>query len=406
MAPSSVIDWVAIAEVLTAGEAFGDDYPVPGAPLPREIPIRHFRQPTEQFTGSWEQAQDTCDSLIRAAIERSPSHWDFAIGLSGGHDSRHLLLATRAVGRSVSRAVCAEHWQRASTAADTAAARLLAHRLGIPLEIASQSPDRYAAEWDKNLLVNLTSTNHSWVLALARHMGNAQPILDGLNGGGLMCRDPLTVSWVDRYGDACPSADQAVEHVRDILFRHPRRRVSAWLSSPRLTPSIWREAEDRLVERFRRYLDYPNPFQAWIYLERTRRAMALVPYVLMGNDRVLCPYYDEEVGSFGLSLPWDITCRREFQEQMLARIYPDVADVPLNHRIEVRQTEALSVDPEAERRSLARIVPLLDQHVNPDWLAKRYQPAVQGRGNRRMVLVAEALAWEDSGRPGPLGSPL
>ena len=131
----SAIDWVAIAEVLTIGEAFGDDRPVVDEVTSRSVPSRSRPQPGS-FLGSREEALDRCDDLVREGIAQTPSDWQFSMGLSGGHDSRHLLVAAEAEGRPVRRAVCAEHWTLARSAADSAAANALADRLGMPLEIA------------------------------------------------------------------------------------------------------------------------------------------------------------------------------------------------------------------------------------------------------------------------------
>lgn len=397
----STVDWVAIAEVLTVGEAFGDDHPVPSETLKRSVPTRKKPQPAE-FSGTRDEAMEVCDALVRASIARAPADWNLAMGLSGGRDSRHLLLAAESVDRPVSRIVCSEHWLRAQNAADETSARMLAERIGLPLEIAPQARDRYAAEWNKNLEVNLETTNHSWVMSFSQHLGSERPLLDGLNGGALLGRDPLTTAWVRLNGTRPPSRDEALDHARRNLVRHPRRRIKTWLNSPRLTNSVWTEAEERFTDRFQGYLDYPNPFQAWMYLERTPRGIALSPYVLMNNDRVLCPYYEDEMIAFGLSLPWAFTCEATFQEDLIRRTYPQVASVPYAHELADLDSEDLVVDAEQEHRSLASIVPHLRGHVSDQWLESWMSPADSGRGNRRMVLMAQALAWEESGRPLPL----
>jgi hypothetical protein len=168
--------------------------------------------------------------------------------------------------------------------------------------------------------------------------------------------------------------------------------MAAWLDSPRLRRPVWQEAEERLEHRFRRYLDYPNPFQAWSYLEHTRTGIALAPYVLMGNDAVICPYYDPRLISFGLSLPWSMSSVPTFQEQMLARAYPDVASVPYAHELP-REEFGLAVDASLEAVSWAHLAPLLRGHVKEDNTSRTSDHP----GSRRMVLLAQALAWEERG---------
>lgn len=250
--------------------------------------------------------------------------------------------------------------------------------------------------------MNLGTLSHSWVLSFAAYLGNRDPLLDGLNGGALLGRDPLTVSWVRDHGPRPPSPDEALEHARQQLFLRNRRRIKSWLTSSRLNGSVWREAEQRFIDRFSTYLEYPNPFQAWIYLERTPCGIALSPYVLMDNDRVVCPYYGQGIIEFGLSLPWELTCDATLQEDLMRRRYPHVARVPYSHQLVASDSQHALVDTDRERRSLSEILPHLRGHVSDDWLERMAEPVVDRRGNRRMVLVAQALAWEREGKPAPL----
>ena len=250
--------------------------------------------------------------------------------------------------------------------------------------------------------MNLGTLSHSWVLSFAAYLGNRDPLLDGLNGGALLGRDPLTVAWVRDHGLRPPTPAEALDHARQQLFLRNRRRIKMWLTSSRLSGAVWREAERRFTDRFRLYLEYRNPFQAWIYLERTPYGIALSPYVLMGNDRVVCPYYTDDMIEFGLSLPWEFTCDATFQEDLMRRRYPHVAQVPYSHQLVASDSQEAIVDTDRERRSLSEILPHLRGHVADDWLERMAQPMVDRRGNRRMVLVAQALAWEKAGKPEPL----
>lgn len=394
-----MIDWVALTQVLASGECYGPDEPVPGHVLPRSAPELIVPFPAEEFSGTWQEALETVDALVRQVLEETPADVGFSLGLSGGRDSRHLLMAARAVDRPVVECVTAQHWKPGASSADVQGAQALASALGLSLEVLPLARDRWAAEWEKNRLLGLRTVNHSWLLPMVQRLGSERPLLDGLNGGNLLGRDALTRTWVERHGAQRPLPGEALDHAMRHLLRAPRKRLASWLKSPRIERAVWKEAEERLESRFRSYLDYPNPFQAWSYLEHTRKGIALAPYVLMGNDDVVCPYYDARVASFGLSLPWSISSRPDFQVDMLARAYPEVASIPYAHDFP-REATSLDVDVAAEAESWQRVAPWLRGHVDEDFIGR--QPGTPG--NRRMVLLAQALAWEQQGQGSTLTS--
>jgi asparagine synthase (glutamine-hydrolysing) len=398
---SAVVDWVGVAEVLILGETIGDDLPIPGHRLPRAVPRLDVPPPVETFAGSAAEAMHTCDALIRDVISAAPADWEFDLGLSGGRDSRHLLLAAQATGRRIAGCVTAQHWNPDSSNADVQAAGMLAHALDLSVDVVPQVGDRFLAQWNKNRILGLRTRNHSWVLPMAAHLGARRPLIDGVNGGNMFGRDSLTMSWLSKNGFTRPTPEQAVDHVIQQKFTTARRRMKGWLTSPRLSREIWQETRQRIVDRFTRYLDYPNPFQAWSCLEHTANGIALAPYVLMDNDRVLCPYFDPTVVTFGLSLPWEISANPDFQQQMLTDIYPKVAHIPYSH--EIRQAAPpLQFDAVSEAQSWAHILHEVSGHVHESAFNAE-GPRPDGiHGNRRLVLLAQALRWERQGRPSDL----
>jgi hypothetical protein len=392
----SVVDWVSVAEVLVVGEAAGDDEPIPGHRMTGQIPSLDIQRPNEAFAGSKDEALDTIDALVKRAINGMQPDEEVALGLSGGRDSRHLLLARHARGPANWRLLTAQHWNPAASLADLQGAKALADELRLDFDIVPSGRDRYAAEWEKNRRLGLRTLNHSWMLPMAARVPKGATLLDGLNGGNLLGRDSLTRSWVETHGTQAPSAGAALDHVIRRLVRAPRKRVKAWLVSPNVNETVWREVEERVEERFLRYVDFPNPFQAWSYLEHTRRGIALAPFVLMEASNVVCPYFDPDVVSFGLSLPWNISSQPTLQVDMLSRLYPQVAHVPYAHDFD-RTDGRLDLDVEAEEVSWKRISPVLNGHVTENVINRTGASGHGWHGNRRVVLVAQALAWEERG---------
>ncbi|MFM9134786.1 MAG: hypothetical protein ACKOT0_05030 [bacterium] len=151
-----------------------------------------------------------------------------------------------------------------------------------------------------------------------------------------------------------------------------------------------------------------QPLQAWWILERARRGTSLLPLSLISSRRTVVPYFTPAMLSFALSLPWEISSDERFQDILLAEEYPDVADIPYAYELARSGDEPEPSDgpPEldhvAEERSWEIVLRALHGHANPAFIAARESPSDTGRGNRRMVLFAQALEWEaGNARPYP-----
>ena len=105
-----------------------------------------------------------------------------AVPLSGGHDSRHIVLALHALGRPPDRCVTVEPYPP-SAGDDVRLARLVADAVGVPHVVIPQRRDRIAAESEKNRLTNFCADEHAQFLPLRDYFASHRcTVFDGLAG--------------------------------------------------------------------------------------------------------------------------------------------------------------------------------------------------------------------------------
>jgi asparagine synthetase B (glutamine-hydrolysing) len=121
--------------------------------------------------------------LFRVAIARRlvPGD-DAAVPLSGGRDSRHILLELCRAGRPPRLAVTMRHYPPFSDE-DAAVATDVARAAGVPHVVLPQGGDRFAAEIEKNRRTGFCADEHAWMLPLAAYLrGRVRYAYDGIGG--------------------------------------------------------------------------------------------------------------------------------------------------------------------------------------------------------------------------------
>ncbi len=243
--------------------------------------------------------------------------------LSGGQDSRHILLAMNQAG------VCPEHCLTQTPPLrgerdDAAVASRLCQRLNVPVRVIERLPRSVAAEASKNQLLGMESAYHAWLLPLADALSSLERglIFDGLGGDALSASRFLTNDWIQAVRAGC--IEQATSAYMGTEGHLPKMLHSGWLKRwPRAL------AEERVSAELRRYLDYPNPQSAFQLRNRTRRAIAasLWPMLAKGHD-VALPYFHPDVFDFLITLPMEMLTGRRFHREAIEGRYPEFKDIP------------------------------------------------------------------------------
>lgn len=88
-------------------------------------------------------------------------------------------------------------------------------------------------------------------------------------------------------------------------------------------------AAEAIAAEAERYYNAPNPVANFYFWNRTRREIALSPYAVQSEiPCVYAPYLDPDLYDFLSSLPAEETLDHNLHTDVIARAYPQYADVP------------------------------------------------------------------------------
>jgi asparagine synthase (glutamine-hydrolysing) len=257
--------------------------------------------------------------LFRDAVRRRMPTGPVVLPLSGGRDSRHILLELCEAGVRPESCVTAIRHGRGNN--DVEVAGMLARSHGLDHVVLEQAA-RLQAELEKNLATSFCADEHAWLMPLAEHLnGRPVEIYDGLAGDVLSASLFQKPAWLELY-----RAGRFVELAKALVGkRHegivPFRRADAG--------RIADEALERIAVALRSYEDAANPCTMFFFWNRTRREIALAPFgILAGVETCFCPYLDHELFDFLSSLPPEITIDRRFHTDTIALAHPSAPKVP------------------------------------------------------------------------------
>lgn len=274
-----------------------------------------------------EEAIDAYVSLFRTAIERrAPPVEDFAVPLSGGRDSRHIVLELCAGGYRP--ALCVTVRQFIWHPGDIKVAATVTEALGLRHLIVPRTRSWLALQLREHPQTNFCSEELAWVV----------PIVDSLRG-----RVTLTYNGIG--GDVLSEHHRLTPH-RLSLFESGRllelaEELIAWEDKVLrrvLLPDAYRRfsrdlALERIVPELARHVEAPNPVGSFYFWNRHRREIALSPFRLISQvGDVFCPYLDHDLYDFLSSLPASMLVDHRFHGDAVRRAHPRYAHIPFEDR--------------------------------------------------------------------------
>jgi hypothetical protein len=306
--PASTITWTN-GDVAIAGLWH---YP-PAAAIDRPTAVRHFG---DAFTAAVERC---------ARQASAPT----AVLLSGGHDSRHILLAMREIGRLPDRSVTVLPYPPAG-ADEVAIARQVAAAAGVRHVLLPQRKRRIDAECEKNALTHYCADEHVQFLPLRDYFGRHRcEVFDGLAGDVLSQSQRLDP---DLHADF---VEGRFEDAADRILGSPVRHETALarLLTPAASARFTRElAVARVAAEAERHGGAPNPIAGFFFFSRMRREVALAPFALLDVCDVSTPFLDSGLADFLLSLPFALVADRTLHTETLHRRYPTLAHLPFDRK--------------------------------------------------------------------------
>jgi asparagine synthase (glutamine-hydrolysing) len=266
---------------------------------------------------SREAAIEAYIELFRLAISRRISARS-AIGLSGGCDSRHILLELYAQNRLPDYAVTVDLPERPSEARIAAE---LARRTGIKHIVVAEKPSQSVQDeiW-KNHCTDFMSLEHGWFASVSRHR-DALDWWDGI-AGDVMSAGLFLETWNLKLFQQ-NGLDELAER---LVSKHrvPAFRDQETFSREQVLAEIRTELE--------KHASAPNPVASFYFWNRTRVNISSSAFGLLrpSLQRTLAPYLDKDLWTFLASLPAHLFIEHRFHEDVIRKAYPAFASIPFS----------------------------------------------------------------------------
>lgn len=264
--------------------------------------------------------------FARAMAKRAPATDNFAVPISGGRDSRHILLELHRTGFAPAACVSAID-NPPDPNVDPEVAVLLCNALGFDLVVVDQRLSLLDAQLRKNRETHFCANAHGWYLALADYLnGRFDAVYDGIAGDVLS-----QSSFLHAHLDATFRTRDVGAIAGELLARYgaSAAAVQALLKGELRRAADPQVANQRLAQEVRKHIDAHNPIASFIFWNRTRREIALAPCSLLhGVRHVHAPYLDHDLFDFMATLPAAMLMDRSFHDAVIARAYPGFAHIP------------------------------------------------------------------------------
>ncbi|NML61602.1 asparagine synthetase B family protein [Massilia sp. RP-1-19] len=342
------LDEKALSVFFRLGFFIGEDTPFrhiralpPGATLQWDGELRLERTPRARGIPSRGESRtsslDTYNELFRQSMaRRAPVDADFAVPLSGGRDSRHILFELLRQGHRPGRCITALHFPPRGNE-DARIATMLTQEFGLKHDIIAQTGSFYDAEAAKNPLTSYCTDEHAWYMEAASNIcARERVVYDGIAGDVLSQSVFLNEARLRLFQSASPNA------IATRLLDKGEKKLRSLL-----TPQLYRStgldlAIAHLEAEVKTHLDKPNPVGSFFFWNRTRREIALAPYGLLGDvPTVYAPFLDHDLYDYLAGLPAEMLLDHTFHSDTISRAYPEYAHLPYEDKDKLADTPDL-----------------------------------------------------------------
>ena len=254
--------------------------------------------------------------------------------LSGGRDSRHILLEMIRIGRTPDHCVTMDK-SNSGLDPDAECAKQIARAVDVQQVILERPSSPFRDQFRVLLLTHLCSDESAHFLPLARYLeGQDCAALDGLGGDVLSRNRGFTNQELHdllRAGNWQAAIDNVVAGMDRITGTTVHERIGP---QPGITRCL-AEARDFLAASLNKYEGAADPYTQFLFWTRTRREIALIPASILGNVKfVYCPYLDPGLVEFAASLPFDATKDGKFHDAVIEREFPEYSNVPFHDALD------------------------------------------------------------------------
>lgn len=320
---------------------------------------------------SRDAAIDLFNDLFRQSIQRRlPSDARFAMPLSGGRDSRHILLEL--IEQSAKPEFCftARHIPPRANE-DARIAAILTRALGLNHEILEPPKSRLRSEMKKNELTQLTAIEHAWTIPIREFCrGRVSWLYDGLAGD--MLTGGVAAAKLNPENLTLFESGRFEELATKIYSWTGEISLKGWLQPEwykKFGPDI---ATVRICDELRRHANAPNPVGSFHFWNRTRRGVSTYSFgILRVIPTVCCPYLDDDVYDLLASLPASMLLDGQFHTDAIHRAYPKYKNIPFENKSPPQQDSQIHYSRYARELTRFLIGRRHSQIVNTSFLIPR-----------------------------------
>ncbi len=261
----------------------------------------------------------TYGGLFEDAVRKLTQGEDaLTVPLSGGRDSRHILLACRALKKDI-RAVTFRNFP--PTGRDVAIAAEVCRAIGCAHEVIENTEYDFLPSLVKTLpAVHFETIHHGWIWALVRYLKEKpRPFLDGLAGDVLS--NALFFSARDNHLIRDGRGEELARELALTVRPNPDKQNAA---------RDLERTEHLIATEFARWADWPNPQIACTLFNRTRRCIASAPRAISAASGApaVFPYLEPDLFAFLAGLNEGFFADKGFHDEAIALRYPGGAAIP------------------------------------------------------------------------------
>ncbi|TQV80798.1 asparagine synthase family protein [Denitrobaculum tricleocarpae] len=262
------------------------------------------------------------DLFAQAIARRLPQTDEFYLPLTGGKDSRHILLELNRQS-ALPKACVTASFPPPLTNQDREIAAQLAARVGVPHITLPPPPPGIADEQRKNIVTSFCTLDHGWTLPLTDFLADNAPVsYDGL---GLDVF--FNTIW---YSDhrARLYDEGAFEALAIDLLRNSEEAFSKIFTRESFGRFSRERAIARLVDELKLHPDRPHPVAAFQFWSRTRRTTSTFTFGMQNAiPQVHTPFLDHSLFDFVSSLPKSALRESPMHIDVISTAYKDFDDI-------------------------------------------------------------------------------
>ncbi|TQV80800.1 asparagine synthase-related protein [Denitrobaculum tricleocarpae] len=262
------------------------------------------------------------DLFAQAIARRLPQTDEFYLPLTGGKDSRHILLELNRQS-ALPKACVTASFPPPLTNQDREIAAQLAARVGVPHITLPPPPPGIADEQRKNIMTNFCTVEHGWAVPLVDFLkANTQASFDGL---GLDVF--FNTIWYSEHR-ARLYEESAFETLATDLLGDSEAAFSVIFTSETNRRFCRSRAIARLVKELKIHANCPHPVAAAQFWSRTRRTTSTFTFGMQNSiPTVHTPFLDLDLFDFVYGLPKSSLRESSMHVDVISNAYKNFSDI-------------------------------------------------------------------------------